>query len=121
MKRDMNNNNAMNGLRSVIDSAAQRTADVLEGSRGFVERGKLRSQLNDYYRRLGRAEYEAAVNGVTSMDEINMLIQKITELRQQQLALEQSTQRGGTVTCPTCGRLNAAQDAFCPGCGTQLK
>ena len=111
----------MNGLRSVFDSAAQRTADVLEGSRGFVERGKLRSQLNDYYRRLGRAEYEAAVNGVNSMDEINMLIQKITELRQEQLRMEQSTQRGGTVTCPTCGKLNSAQDSFCPGCGAQLR
>ncbi len=111
----------MNGLRSVFDTAAQRTADVLEGSKGFYERGKLRSQLNDYYRRLGRAEYEAAVNGVSSMDEINMLIQKITELRQQQLSMEQSSQRGGTVTCPTCGKLNSAQDSFCPGCGAQLK
>ena len=111
----------MNGLRSVFDTAAQRTADVLEGSKGFYERGKLRSQLNDYYRRLGRAEYEAAVNGVSSMDEINMLIQKITELRQQPLSMEQSSQRGGTVTCPTCGKLNSAQDSFCPGCGAQLK
>ena len=111
----------MNGLRSVFDTAAQRTADVLEGSKGFYERGKLRSQLNDYYRRLGRAEYESAVNGVNSMDEINMLIQKITELRQQQLQMEQNTQRGGTVTCPTCGKLNSAQDSFCPGCGAQLK
>lgn len=111
----------MNGLRSVFDTAAQRTADVLEGSKGFYERGKLRSQLNDYYRRLGRAEYEAAVNGVNSMDEINMLIQKITELRQQQLQMEQNNQRGGTVTCPTCGKLNSAQDSFCPGCGAQLK
>ena len=111
----------MNGLRSVFDTAAQRTADVLEGSKGFYERGKLRSQLNDYYRRLGRAEYEAAVNGVSSMDEINMLSQKITELRQQQLSMEQSSQRGGTVTCPTCGKLNSAHDSFCPGCGAQLK
>ncbi len=111
----------MNGLRSVFQSAAQRTADALEGSKDFVERGKLRSQLNDYYRRLGKAEYEAAVNGVTSMDEINMLIQKITELRQQQLTMEQNLQRGGTMTCPTCGKLNAAQDTFCSGCGTKLR
>ena len=55
------------------------------------------------------------------MDEINMLIQQITELRQQQLQMEQNTQRGGTVTCPTCGKLNSAQDSFCPGCGAQLK
>ncbi len=112
---------SMGGLRSVLDSAAQKTAGALEGSRNVVERAKLRAALNDAYRRLGKAEYEAAVNGVNSMDEINMLIQKITELRQQQLQMEQNTQRGGTVTCPTCGKLNSAQDSFCPGCGAQLK
>ncbi len=111
----------MNSLRSVFDSAAQRTAGAIESSRGFVERGKLRAQLNDYYRRLGKAEYEAAVNGVNSMEEINMLIQKISELRQQQLSMEQTTQRGGTVTCPTCGKLNSGDAAFCPACGAQLR
>lgn len=113
----------MNGLRSVLDSAAQHTAGVLEGSKGYVERAKLRATLNDYYRRLGKAEYEAAMNGVTSMDEINLLISKITALRQQMFAMEQNanSQRGGTVTCPTCGKLNSAQDSFCPGCGAQLR
>ena len=113
----------MNSLRSVFDSVAQRTAGALEGTKSYVERAKLRSQLNDYYRRLGKAEYEAAMNGTTSMDEINMLMQKITEMRQQMLAMEQDAgaQRSGTVTCPTCGKLNSAQDAFCPGCGAQLR
>ncbi|MBR4200253.1 MAG: zinc ribbon domain-containing protein [Oscillospiraceae bacterium] len=113
----------MNSLRSVFDSVAQRTAGALEGTRGYVERAKLRSQLNDYYRRLGKAEYEAAMNGTSSMEEINMLMQRITDLRQQMYAMEQNAgaQRGGTVTCPTCGKLNSAEDAFCPGCGAQLR
>ena len=113
----------MNGLRSVFDSAAKRTAEAIGSSRGYVERAKLRASLNDYYRRLGKAEYEAAMNGVNSMDEINALIAKITELRQQMYAMEQNSgsQRSGTVTCPTCGRLNSGSDGFCPGCGTRLQ
>lgn len=106
----------VNGLRSALDSA-------VGSSMSYVERAKVRSQLNDYYRRLGKAEYEAAMGGVSSMEEMNMLIGKITELRQTMYAMEQnaSAKRGGTVTCPTCGKLNSAQDAYCPGCGAQLK
>lgn len=113
----------MNGLRSVFVSAAQRTAGVFDTSKSYVERAKLRAQLNDYYRRLGKAEYEAAMNGVSSMEETNLLISKITDLRQQMFTMEQNAgaQRSGTVTCPTCGKLNSAQDTFCPGCGAQLK
>lgn len=117
----MRNDDPMNSLRAVFDSVAQHTAGALEGTKGYVERAKLRSELNDYYRRLGKAEYEAAINGVSSMDEINALIGKITELRNSMLDMERGMQRGGTITCPTCGRLNSGDDGFCPGCGTQLR
>ena len=113
--------NTVGGLRSVLDSAAQRTAGAIEGSRNVVERAKLRASLNDAYRKLGKAEYEAAVNGVSSMEEINMLIGKITELRRQMLDMERGMQRGGTRTCPTCGKLNSADDMYCPACGAQLR
>ena len=113
--------NTMGGIRSVLDSAAQRTAGAIEGSRNVVERAKLRASLNDAYRKLGKAEYEAAVNGVSSMEEINMLIGKITELRRQMLDMERGMQRGGTLTCPTCGKLNSADDMYCPACGAQLR
>ena len=111
----------MGGLRSVLDNDAQKTAGAFEGSRNVVERAKLRASLNDAYRRLGKAEYEAAVNGVNSMEEINMLIQKITEMRRQMLDMERGMQRGGTLTCPTCGKLNSAEDVFCPACGARLR
>ena len=113
--------NTVGGLRSVLDSAAQRTAGAIEGSRNVVERAKLRASLNDAYRKLGKAEYEAAVNGVSSMNEINGLIQSITDLRQQMLSAERSLQKTGTITCPTCGKLNSTEDSFCPGCGTRIK
>ncbi len=112
---------AMDGIRAVFDNAADRTAGAIGNSKSYLERARLRSQLSDLYRQLGKAEYEAAVNGVSSMNEINGLIQAITDLRQQLLAAERSLQKTGTVTCPNCGKLNSSEDPFCPGCGTKIR
>ena len=71
----------MNGLRSMLDSATQRTADAIGNSRSYVERVKLRAKLNEAYRMLGMAEYEASIHGVSSMEQINGLIGRITDLR----------------------------------------
>ena len=111
----------MGGLRSVFDTVGEHASGAFENTRGFVERTKLRGQLNELYRQLGKAEYEAAVNGVNSMKEINQLMSEITQLRQAMLSAERSMQRTGTVTCPECGKLNSSEDAFCPKCGTQLR
>ena len=112
---------AVDGIRSVFNTAADYTAGAIDNSRTHLERTRLRGQLNDAYRQLGKAEYEAAVNGVNSMDEINALIARITDLRRAMLAAERSLQRGGTMICPNCGKLNSDEDAFCPACGTQLR
>lgn len=111
----------MEGLRSVFDTAAQRTANAVESSRGMVDRARARQRLQDAYRKLGKAEYEAAVNGVTSMEEINGLIAEITDLRQTMLDLERTITRNGECFCPTCGKQNPADFAFCSACGTRLK
>lgn len=114
---------AMNGLRSVLDSATQRTADVIGNSRTYVERAKLRQQLNEAYRMLGMAEYEASINGVSSMEQINGLIGRITDLRAAMTEVNRSLQHGGRqqgTFCPHCGKELTAPDAFCPGCGARL-
>jgi|GEM_PF-465232 len=114
----------METLRSAFDTAAQKTADAVSKSGSYLERAKLRSRLNEMYRQLGKAEYDAAVNGVSSMDEINALIDGITELRQAYDEVNNSLQRGnrsGNLPfCPKCGKENASGDAFCSGCGTRL-
>ena len=86
---------AMNGLRSVIDSATQRTADAIGNSRSYMERAKLRAKLNEAYRMLGMAEYEASINGVSSMEQINGLIGRITDLRAAMAEINRGIQRGG--------------------------
>ena len=114
----------MDTLRSAFDTAAQKTADAVNRSGSYVERAKLRSRLNELYRKLGRAEYEAAIEGVDSMDEINALIDEITDLRAAYDAVESDirggTSRGNLKFCPKCGKENPSGDAYCSGCGTHL-
>ena len=114
---------AMNGLRSVIDSAAQRTADAIGNSRSYMERAKLRAKLNEAYRMLGMAEYEASINGVSSMEQINGLIGRITDLRAAMAEINRGIQRGGRPQgsfCPNCGKELNSTESFCPGCGRKL-
>ena len=137
---------AMDGMRSFFDNAAQRTADTLQNSKSYVERNKLRSQLNEAYRALGKAQYEAAIVGVENMNDIHALISEITGLRQSLDEIErtlhkntpvasappqapqyaqpqytQPAQPAGPVTyCPKCGKQNPADSSFCNGCGGQL-
>lgn len=110
----------MDTLRSAFDKAAQKTADAVNRSGSYVQLAKLRSRLNELYRQLGKAEYDAAINGVSSMDEINGLIDEITDLRDQYAEINTGMQRGNLPFCPNCGRENAQGDAFCAGCGTKL-
>ncbi len=111
---------AMEGLRSVLDTATKKTADVFGNSRSYVERAKLRARLNDAYRQLGMAEYEASVNGVASMEQINGLMGRITDLRSAMSELNRSMQPAPATYCPQCGRENPNGEAFCPSCGTKL-
>ncbi len=111
---------AMEGLRSAFDTATKRTADAIGNSRSYVERAKLRSKLNEAYRMLGMAEYEAAVNGVSSMEQINGLIGRITDLRNAMSEVNRSMQRVHGFYCPKCGRESTAGDIYCPACGAKL-
>lgn len=111
---------AMEGLRSAFDTATKKTADAIGNSRSYVERAKLRSKLNEAYRMLGMAEYEAAVNGVSSMEQINGLIGRITDLRNAMSEVNRSMQRSHGFYCPKCGRESTEGDVYCPACGAKL-
>lgn len=132
---------AMDGIRSAFDSAVQRSADTLQNSRSYMDRARLRSQLNDAYRALGKAQYEAAMVGVENMADINSIISEITAIRQSLDEIERSLHKGtpvanapqnpannqagygaqpGVTYCPSCGKQNPAEFSFCSGCGAQL-
>ena len=107
----------------MLDSATQKTADAIGNSRSYVERAKLRAKLNEAYRMLGMAEYEAAINGVSSMEQINGLIGRITDLRHAMSEINRSIQRPQSTSayCPHCGKQLTSEESFCPGCGARLR
>ncbi|MBR5372772.1 MAG: zinc ribbon domain-containing protein [Oscillospiraceae bacterium] len=133
---------AMSNMRTFFDNAAQRTTDTLQNSKSYMDRAKLRSKLNDAYRALGKAEYEAAIVGVENMNDIHALITEISGLRQSldeiernlhkstpvasappkapQAAPQQAAPAGAVTYCSKCGKQNPADSAFCNGCGSQL-
>ncbi len=131
---------AMDGIRTALDSAVQRSADTIQNSRSYMDRARLRSQLNDAYRALGKAEYEAAIVGVENMADINSMISEITALRQSLDEIERTLHKNtpvpnmqqnapqssapgaqsGVTYCPHCGKQNPREFSFCSGCGGQL-
>lgn len=108
---------ARDAARTAQDAAKQ----VCDDASKYVERSKCRAKLNEAYRALGRAEYEAATSGVDSMTEINTLISRITALRRRMSEIERDLNRAGAVFCPSCGRQSEPEDAFCSACGAPLR
>ena len=132
-------------LQSTIENASQRTADTFRNSKSYMDRAKLRTQLNEAYRALGKAEYEAAIVGVENMNDIHALISEIKQIRQSLDEIERNLNKGtpvakaapqyqqapppapqpapaaGNVTyCSKCGKQNPSDSAFCNGCGAAL-
>lgn len=139
---------AMEGMRSFFDNAAQRTTDTIQNSKSYLDRSKLRTRLNEAYRALGKAQYEAAMVGVENMNDIHSLMTEISSLRQSLDEIERNIHKSspiasamqkvappqyqqapqpapapaaGSVTyCSKCGKQNPFDSAFCNGCGAQL-
>ncbi len=112
--------NPMNDLQGLFDTAAVKTREAVENSKGLVERAKLRNDLNDKYRQLGKAEFEYAVGETDDTDTIDMLVAEISELRQAYADISKVLRKNETPTCTRCGRKNAAGNSYCSNCGAKL-
>lgn len=104
----------------VVDHAAQKTGEVLESSKGQVERLRLRNALNEKYRQLGKAQFITAMGEGDRSDEIRTLIDEIAQLRDSYVELCRALHRGGGVTCPKCGKYHAQNSAYCSDCGAPM-
>lgn len=104
----------------VVDHAAQKTGEVLESSKGQVERLRLRNTLNEKYRQLGKAQFITAMGEADRAEEIQALIDEIAQLRDTYVALCRTLHRGGGVTCAKCGKYHAQSGAYCSDCGAPM-
>lgn len=104
----------------VVDHAAQKTCEVLESSKGQVERLRLRNELNEKYRLLGKAQFITAKGEADRSDEINTLIDEISALREAYVELCRTLHRGGGATCEKCGKYHVSGGAYCADCGAPM-
>ncbi len=115
-----NSFNPLDDLRSVLDTAAQKTAQGFEHSHSYMERMKLKNALNEKYRQLGKAEYEYAVGETDDTDPIDTLVAEITELRNAYVDICKVLRRDEAPICPRCGKKNTVGNSYCSECGARL-
>lgn len=112
--------NPLDDLRDVFDTAAQKTYEAFESSKDYVERAKLRNELNDKYRQLGKAEFEYAVGETDDTDTIDLLVAEIRELRDAYVSICKVLRRNEAPVCPRCGKQNVMGNSYCSNCGAKL-
>lgn len=110
----------VNDLRVAFDSAAQKTCEALENSKGYVERTKLRNALNEKYRQLGKAEFEYAIGETDDTSAIDTLVAEISELRRAYVDVCKLLRRDAAPICARCGKVNVVGNAYCSACGAKL-
>ncbi len=111
---------AMEEICGVVDQAAQKTGEMLESSKGQVERVRLRNTLNDKFRQLGKAQFITAMGEADRTDEINALLDEIKQLRDQYVTLCKALHPNGGTTCGKCGRYHRSGGAYCSDCGAAM-
>lgn len=112
--------NPFDDLRNMFDNAAQKTCEAFENSKEYVERAKLRSELNEKYRQLGKAEFEYAVGETDDTDAIDTLVAEIRELRNAYVDICKLLRRGEAPICPRCAKQNVLGNSYCSDCGARL-
>ncbi len=111
---------AMEELCGVVDQAAQKTGEVLESSKGQVERIRLRNTLNEKFRQLGQAQFITAMGEADRTAEVQALLLEIQTLRDQYVALCKSLHPNSGMTCEKCGRYHRNGGAYCSDCGAAM-
>ncbi len=111
---------AMEELCGAVDHAAQKTGEVLESSKGQVERVRLRNTLNEKFRQLGKAQFITATGEADRIEEINALINEIQQLRERYVTLCKALHPGSGATCEKCGRYHRNGGAYCSDCGAAM-
>ncbi len=111
---------AMEEFCGVVDQAAQKTGEMLESSKGQVERVRLRNTLNEKFRQLGKAQFTAVMGEADRTEEINALLSEIKELRDRYVTLCKALHPNNGATCEKCGRYHRNGGAYCSDCGAAM-
>ena len=117
---------------ALFDSLRGRVTDagksISESTKAAVQEHKLNTELKklqdvieDRFRMIGAAVYDAAGDPEKEMPDFSEECREIRNLYEQQVKIQAEIDRlrGAVTRCPGCGTTYPAGDQYCPGCGTK--
>ncbi len=112
--------NVLSNFKKAGEAAAQKAADFVERSKITLEITGKESEINELFKELGKATYEAKKNNVQGMTPealIAIIDGKMDEIEE----LKTKRMEKSDPVCPSCGKdIEDFSHDFCPRCGTPL-
>ena len=112
-------------LRGKVTDAGK---SITESTKAAVQEHKLNTELKklqdvieDRFRMIGAAVYDAAEDPEKEMPDFSEECREIRDLYEQQVRIQAEIVRlkGAVTRCPNCGTTYPVGDLYCPGCGTK--
>lgn len=105
----------------LIDMAGKKSNEVIELSRLKVNRSKIKSNIDDEYKKLGSAFYKIKRENYNDEDHVNSICDKIDKLYYDldEIELKISNLKN-TKVCKCCSHKNPTNSEYCSSCGVHL-
>lgn len=109
--------NIISGAKDIFDKASEKAGEALDYSKTQIDRSQYRVKLKEKYVELGKAYFDAQVEGADTAETMVQLIEEIKELNTKLIETDAKKNK----TCPGCGAENDGTSAFCTVCGGKLE
>ncbi len=107
--------------KDVLDSAVQKTEDMIEVQKLKFSVSNLNAKLAKDYEALGKLYYRMKTEDAQVQDEAESLCCAIEKKQEEIKKLEDKiAENKKCVVCDRCGVKNPAGSAFCSGCGQKF-
>ena len=112
----------MEKAASAADYTAQKAGQVVESTKLNFRLYELNGTIGEYERRIGQIVYAAHRGETADQTELDELLAKLdaanADGKESRIRM---AERKKMKLCPVCGKACAADDAFCAGCGADMK
>lgn len=106
-------------ISSLADKGVSKTKELKDTARYTMDIKNTENAINQAYREIGKAYYEAhKADAETEFEQIGEISELLEEL--QQLKAKRDEVRG-VMKCPNCGAQVKESDRFCTSCGVKLE
>ncbi len=106
-------------ISSLADKGVSKTKELKDTAKYTVDIKNTENAINQAYREIGKAYYEAhKADAETEFEQIGEISELLEEL--QQLKAKRDEVRG-VMKCPNCGAQVKESDRFCTSCGVKLE